>query len=514
MTRFAFGVVLWLPLAACRPSGPASGRTDIPDSSAHTDSGLDSGADSDTDHPADTADSLDSGDSGETGDSGATTEPLRFTVGDASAELVGDGSWASYGWVEDVAVASAGDVNADGFADVIVGLDGTGEGGAAYLVYGPVSGTHNLADADAVLVGGDGSGMGEAVSGAGDVNGDGFDDVAVGAPWALATMEGYDGTPDGATYLWYGPVSGSRGPETADAVIVGPPGQTYFYGTGVSVAGDGDMDGDGFGDVLVTSTGWNEAWLVRGPIYGSIDPEADAYARFIAVAPDSETDVQYGGDLDGDGLTDVLVGADEYVDGLHRLATLVFLGPDGGDRYLGDEDARLTGALGAPLPSPSGDVDGDGSDDLVVADYSDDHSSPGAAYMVRGPVRGAIDLATAADATVVGDPSDGTIIFASGAGDVDGDGRSDVIVSAAVEWPLGGGVAYLLLGPWVGTRDAASADASVAGAGDDKLGFYLAGAGDMDGDGLDDIVLGAPGNDDGGTDAGAAFIFTGAQLSP
>src|SRR6185436_13418728 len=130
--------------------------------------------------------------------------------------------------------------------DVLVGATNQGDRneGAAYLVLGPVTGTLDLALADAKLVGEEPDDLaGHSVSDAGDVDGDGHDDLLVGA---LGNDEG--GSTAGAAYLVVGPVTGTLDLSRADAKLVGEAPNDWC---GISVSGAGDVDGDGHDDLLV-----------------------------------------------------------------------------------------------------------------------------------------------------------------------------------------------------------------------------------------------------------------------
>jgi hypothetical protein len=146
------------------------------------------------------------------------------------------------------ALSLSGDLNGDGYADVVIGAydqDATwNSAGAVYVVYGPVTGTIDLAMADAKLLGeGVGHQAGAALATAGDVNGDGRDDLLVGAPF-------HDGLGQacGAVYLHYGPLLGVVDLSTSEAMFVGDVDSGRF---GVAVGSAGDLDADGFHDVVI-----------------------------------------------------------------------------------------------------------------------------------------------------------------------------------------------------------------------------------------------------------------------
>jgi len=95
---------------------------------------------------------------------------------------------------------------------------------------------------------------------------------------------------------------------------------------------------------------------------------------------------------------------------------------------------------------------------------------------------------------------------------MDGDGKDDMPVGSPSSALHGPGTAYLLYGPVSGTVSLASADVALRGGGDDEAGFDLCGAGDVDGDGRPDILIGGPGDDDGGEDAGAVWLLLGSTI--
>jgi len=165
-------------------------------------------------------------------------------------------------------VSSAGDVDADGRDDLLIGAAGGAQDGnaavAAYLLYGPVTGDRSLALADVRLFGEDDEAARYPVSSAGDVDADGFGDLLIGAPYADPV-----GTWSGQAFLLYGPVRGDLDLQAdADAVLWG---EAEWRMAGLDVSSAGDVDGDGFGDLLVGAPGDDQAqdragaaWLVLG----------------------------------------------------------------------------------------------------------------------------------------------------------------------------------------------------------------------------------------------------------
>jgi menaquinone-dependent protoporphyrinogen IX oxidase len=143
---------------------------------------------------------------------------------------------------------------------------------------------------------------------------------------------------------------------------------------------------------------------------------------------------------------------------------------------------------------------------------SDGGSYAGKAYLLYGPLYGEIDLAYA-NASFIGENShDYAGRSVSSAGDVNGDGYDDVIIGAPYNSDGGGyaGKAYLLYGPLYGEIDLAYADASFIGENAyDYAGESVSQAGDVNRDGYDDVIIGAPYNSDGGSYAGKAYLFYG-----
>jgi hypothetical protein len=420
-------------------------------------------------------------------------------------------------------VASAGDVDGDGYDDLLVGAnlhDGVGaDSGAAYLIYGPVTGDESLADADAIFDGeAAGDWAGRAVASAGDVDDDGYDDILISA---ILNDEG--GNNAGATYLFYGPVYGRMSLAAADAKLIGEASGDY---SGRSVDSAGDANGDGYDDILIGAhlndagaTSAGATYLVHGPVYGDVDL-ANADARFIGEAAGDHVGrpMSSAGDVNADGIQDFLIGAHfEASVGYRSGAVYLLYGPMSGDidlstahtKFVGEAEGDMAGSWVAA----AGDVDGDGFDDILIG--ADGESSAGAeagaAYLLYGPFGpGTFGLGAAADVKLTGEAAgDHAGWSVAGAGDVDNDGYDDILVGAYLQDGGGtdSGAGYLLYGPIDGDLSLGDADVKFVGeSAGDSAGCFVSSAGDQDGDGYDDIAIGAFGVSN---DTGAAYVIYG-----
>ena len=296
---------------------------------------------------------------------GSPSGPSIGTAPDWTADPT-DQAMARFGW----SAAPAGDVNGDGYDDVIVGSISASiplfEEGAVYVYYGSASGLS--ASHDWTVAGGQaGAKLGRSVSGAGDVNGDGFDDVIVGA-------FNYDNgqSAEGAAFVFHGSAAGLSA--TPDWVQEGDLGNAYF---GWSVSGAGDVNGDGFDDVIVGAIGFTNGQFFEGGVFLYLGGAAGLSTTAGWSVEGDQSGVQLGwdidgaGDVNGDGFDDVIVGAPLYSGALATEGRVLVY--HGGASGLGTAPAWVVegGQVDARQASvaSAGDVNGDGYADVVVGSH-------------------------------------------------------------------------------------------------------------------------------------------------
>ena len=413
---------------------------------------------------------------------------------------------AAFGW----SVSGAGDVNDDGFDDVLVGAyrfdSGQNNEGRAFLYLGSASGPSVTADWTAESDQ-EGALFGFSVSAAGDVNNDGFDDLLIGAP-------NYDNgeTNEGRASLYLGSASGPS--LSADWSAESDQANADF---GRSVATAGDVNGDGFDDVLIGAPNLDRGETSEGAAFVYLGSASGPSLVHDWSAESDQVNANYGwsvacaGDVNGDTLDDLIVGAPffDLGSGDEGRAFLYFgtpLGPSANHDW--SADGSQAGTFFGFCVATAGNVDGDGFDDVLVGSPLFGSSNQGRALVYLGSSGGP---ALTPGWTSVGDQATaghGRSVCA--AGDVNADGFGDVLVGAPFydNPETAEGRASLYLGSILGL----SASAAWSEDGEQIatfFGYSVSGAGDVDNDGADDVIIGAYAYDNGELNEGRALLYNG-----
>ena len=507
-----------------------------------------------------------------------------------------------------ISVSNAGDINGDGIDDIVIGAPGDnsislydyggriyqvfqGSRGKSYVIFGSESDFNGSIDLETL----DGSNgfviagldefdtFGSSVSNAGDVNGDGIDDLIVGTPTppggfpAIYSSSYIYNTYRGESYVIFGgsDVGNSGNLELeqldgSDGFIIS--GINDYDLSGNSVSRAGDINGDGIDDLIIGAPGaepgentylsgsYGESYIVFGGSdvgnSGNLELSTLNGSNGFVIGGIDEFDlsgesVSSAGDVNGDGIDDIIIGA--------RLADVTINYSSEGESYVvfggsnvgnsGNlELSTLNGNNGFVISgidegdnsgnsvSSAGDVNDDGIDDIIIgalrADVNDDNDA-GESYVVFGGSSvgnsGNLELSAL-------DSSNGFIISGlneddfsgssvSSAGDVNNDGIDDIIIGAPSADPNGienAGESYVIFGSsdgFAATLDLANLDHSsgfiISGLNEDDFsGSSVSSAGDVNNDGIDDIIIGAPSADPDGIDsAGESYVIFGFDSS-
>lgn len=398
------------------------------------------------------------------------TQPITLTLRGSVGEQLGG------------SVHGAGDVNNDGYDDLIIGsIAANGFAGKAVVLSGADGTVLYTFQGDAET-----DYLGCSVSGGGDVNNDGFDDVIVGAfgddnnDFDTGSARVFSGADGSVLYTFNGDTSGC------------------LFGS--TVSDTGDVNHDGFDDVIVGAYGDD----TNGEDAGVIKVFSGANGSVLHVFHgDSAFDlfgfaVSGAGDVNGDGFDDFIVGASGVNGGVGRA--IVYSGANGSVLRTFN-GAGAFDYFGASV-SGAGDVNNDGFDDVICsAPYAD------AGDINNGIVRVFSGFDGSVLHTFSGAATDQLGIKVGGAGDVDGDGFDDVICGAPYSSINGveSGYARVYSGASGATLRTYTGDS-----GPDTFGTSVGSAGDVNHDGLVDLIMGAPRDSGNGLDSGYVFIVISA----
>lgn len=438
------------------------------------------------------------------------TYPLEVDPVMTSPTWTADGGelGAQFGY----SVTTAGDVNGDGYSDVIVGSwlydNGQGDEGRAYLYLGSASGLRAtpswMAEGNLPSVW-----FGYVVGTAGDVNRDGYSDVLVGSPNYTNGQAS-----EGRVFLYLGSAAGLG----ATPAWTSECNQTGAQlGRGASTAGD--VNGDGYSDVIVGAPSYGNGQSGEGRAYLYLGSASGLGASPVWTAESDQLSAAFGnsvstaGDVNGDGYDDVLVGALLYDNGqTDEGRAFLFLGRASGlgasPAWTAESDQ--TGARFGDRVTTAGDVNADGYSDVLVGApfYGGGQLSEGRAFLYLGGTSG---LATSPAWIAESDQAGGRSGIVNTAGDINGDGYSDVIVGAFLydngESDEGRASVYTGSASGLATVPAWITEGNQPGA---NLGTSVGTAGDVDGDGYDDVIIGAAKYSNSLTEEGRALVYLGA----
>jgi photosystem II stability/assembly factor-like uncharacterized protein len=441
---------------------------------------------------------------------GPGTNGKAFVYRGSASGIVTAAYWSQTGGILDpqygYSVSTAGDVNGDGYSDIIVGApqDLAAFYGKAYLYFGSasaISATENWS----ATVSDAGAKFGTCVSTAGDINGDGYADVIIGAPY-------YDNgqTDEGRAYLFQGSAAGLS--LTADWITESDQ-TSALYGNCVSTAGD--VNGDGLSDIIVGSKLFDNGQTDEGRAFVYNGSASGLSSVFNWSSESNQVNSYFGfsvstaGDVNADGYADVIIGAPYFDNGqTDEGRAFVFHGSSSGLSVSSDwtGESNQANALFGISVSTAGDVNGDGYSDVIIGSnqYSNGQLNEGKVFVYYGSSSGLSLLpGWSAESNIAGANFGNSV---STAGDVNGDGYSDVIIGAYNYGSAGS--AFVYNGSAAGLSLTSSWNSNVNQFAS-EFGYSVSSAGDINGDSYSDVIIGARLYDNGQTNEGRAFVYNG-----
>ena len=433
----------------------------------------------------------------------------------APEAVYGAASGDYLGW----AILGGSDWSGDGapdalFSAYLANSDGA-DSGRIYMVSSAFDADLDLAGA-AALDGSKGLKLGAGLAAPGDLNGDGYPELLAGG-----SGDDHAGDDAGSVWLISGPITEGSGLTDPLAVVRGASAGDALGG---ALAAGADVDGDGVGDWAagvyesgLAAEGAGAVWLYSGAWSGDESAGASATALLLGVAAGDGAGraVDLDGDLDGDGVADLVVGA-PTADGSGGESNSGWIyalyGPVTGEISLADADVAVQGGESSQAGYAldlARDLDGDGLDDLLVGARHDARAADAAGAMAL--LLGPIDVSTTLDAAMTwhGDSAEddaGSSVRA--VGDVDGDGTVDLVFGGPGDADGGAdaGAVWLVYGPALAGDLGFKVSGAVAGG---ALGLRAGAAADLSGDGLDDLLLGAPKTSGDASKSGVILFVSG-----